>query len=116
MLHRLVSGTVLSQADRVMCHHKQRPAVAQRCHADGRPHVVCRGYKRASGRRVLFLLIAMRTTTIDHAGKGARHDCCEPAQALTVADCAPLCFGALEAFISDAPWASQDREGLTIEA
>ena len=41
MLDGLVRGAVLAQADRVVRHHEQRARVAQRRHADGRPHVVC---------------------------------------------------------------------------
>ncbi len=41
MLDGLVGGAVLSQADGVVSHHENGACLAQRRHADGRPHVVC---------------------------------------------------------------------------
>ncbi len=41
VLDGLVGGAVLAQADAVVGHHEDAARMAQRCHADRRPHVVC---------------------------------------------------------------------------
>ena len=69
MLHGLMRGAVLAQADGVVRHHKQGAGMAERGHADGCPHVVCTATKHCERSAMSAVL----QSTLSNCWQASQH-------------------------------------------